>query len=62
MEEACKFFNRSTEPKELCLVDFPEFKEGNQDPVKWLEAFERACIANKVSEERKIVQIGRAHV
>ena len=39
------------------MVDFPEFKGGNQDPIEWLEAFERACVANKVPEQRKIVLV-----
>ncbi|GBB90719.1 hypothetical protein RclHR1_17780006 [Rhizophagus clarus] len=43
-----EYFDRSAEPRETCLVDFPEFKGGNQDPVEWLEAFKRACDANKV--------------
>ncbi|PKC03715.1 hypothetical protein RhiirA5_423366, partial [Rhizophagus irregularis] len=33
------------------------FKGGNQDPVEWIEAFSRACIANRVSEERAIVLV-----
>ncbi|GBC05842.1 hypothetical protein RclHR1_06470005 [Rhizophagus clarus] len=28
--------------KESRLVDFPKFKGGNQDPIEWLEAFDRA--------------------
>ena len=57
MTEAYQFFNRSGESKETCLVDFPEFKEGNQDPLEWLEAFERACRANRVPEERQIILV-----
>ncbi|EXX58712.1 hypothetical protein RirG_195360 [Rhizophagus irregularis DAOM 197198w] len=45
------------EPRESILVDFPVFKGGNQDPLEWLEAFSRACIANKMSEERAIALV-----
>ncbi|CAI2201309.1 13146_t:CDS:1, partial [Funneliformis geosporum] len=41
-------------PKETRLVDFPTFKGGNQDPIEWLEGFERACAANRVAEERML--------
>jgi hypothetical protein len=51
------FFTRGAETKEVRLVDFPEFKGGNQDPVEWLESFERACIANKVSEDRRVALV-----
>jgi hypothetical protein len=54
MQGALRFFTRENTPKETRLVDFPEFKGGNQDPIEWLEAFERACIANRVPEERQI--------
>jgi len=40
--------------KESRLVDFPEFKGGNQDPIDWLEAFDRACKANCVGMDRKM--------
>ena len=52
------FFNRAYEPKESRLVDFPEFRGGNQDPIEWLESFERACIANRVSGERRLQLVG----
>ena len=57
MQEAYRFMGQNAELKELRLVDFPEFKGGNQDPIEWLEAFERACVANKVPEQRKIVLV-----
>ncbi|GES79803.1 retroviral-like aspartic protease 1 [Rhizophagus clarus] len=40
--------------KESRLVDFPKFKGGNQDPIEWLEAFDRACKANCVSMDRRM--------
>ncbi|GET03756.1 hypothetical protein RCL_jg815.t1 [Rhizophagus clarus] len=55
--KAKEYFDRSAEPRKTCLVDFPEFKGGNQDPVEWLEAFERACDANKVPENRKVILV-----
>ncbi|PKK78433.1 hypothetical protein RhiirC2_770245, partial [Rhizophagus irregularis] len=42
------------EPGESRLVDFPVFKGGNQDLVEWIEAFSRACVANRVSKEQAI--------
>ena len=56
-QQARKFYAKGVEPRESRLVDFPVFKGGNQDPVEWLEAFSRACIANRVSEERAIVLV-----
>ena len=56
-EKARNYFNRNAEPRETRLVDFPEFKGGNQDPIEWLEAFERACRANRVPEVRQIVLV-----
>ncbi|GBC00724.1 hypothetical protein RclHR1_39570001 [Rhizophagus clarus] len=55
--KAKEYFDRSAEPRETRLVDFPEFKGENQDPVEWLEAFERACNANKVPENRKVILV-----
>ncbi|GBB98011.1 hypothetical protein RclHR1_31170001 [Rhizophagus clarus] len=55
--KAKEYFDRSAEPRETRLVDFPEFKGGNQDLVKWLEAFERACDANKVPKNRKVILV-----
>jgi hypothetical protein len=52
MEKMFEFFERGSQTKETRLVDFPEFKGGNQDPVEWLESFERACTANRVPEDR----------
>ena len=40
--------------KESRLVDFPTFSGGDQDPIHWLEAFERASIANNVTKERML--------
>ena len=57
MEKAMQFMDRSQEPRESRLVDFPEFRGGNQDPIEWLEAFERACNANRVPENRRIILV-----
>ena len=43
-----------TPRRESRLVDFPEFKEANQDPIEWLESFDRACKANSVSMNRRM--------
>src|SRR3954453_15970737 len=40
--------------RETRLVDFPTFKGEQQDPIAWLEAFEGACVANGVDEDRMI--------
>ena len=40
--------------RETRLVDFPVFKGEQQDPIAWLEAFEGACVANGVEEDRMI--------
>ena len=55
--EAMNYFKREPEPKEYRLVDFPEFKGGNQDPIEWLESFERACDANRIQEERRVILV-----
>ena len=55
---AGRFFNREESPKESRLVDFPEFREGNQDPIEWLESFDKACSANRVNEARKLILAG----
>jgi hypothetical protein len=34
MWSAGRFFNREEMAKEARLVDFPEFKGGNQDPIE----------------------------
>jgi hypothetical protein len=44
--------------KEVRIVDFPEFRGGNQDPIEWLEGFERACNANRVHEDRALQLVG----
>ena len=56
-EETRNYLQRTTEPRETRLVDFPEFKGENQDPIEWLEAYERACHANQVPEERQIILV-----
>ena len=43
--------------KEAHLVDFPEFRGGNQDSIEWLEAFDRACSANRITEARKLTLV-----
>ena len=58
MCEAGRFFNREESPKESRLVDFPEFRGGNQDPIEWLESFDRACSANRVNEAQKLILAG----
>ena len=55
---AGRFFNREESLKESRLVDFPEFRGGNQDPIEWLESFDRACSANRVNEARKLILAG----
>ena len=52
-----QFINRSYESKEYRLVDFPEFKGGNQDPIEWLESFERACETNRILVHRRIILV-----
>ena len=44
----------STVRKEFRLVDFSEFKGGNQDPIEWLESFDQACKANSIATERRM--------
>ena len=46
--------NPITIPRETKLVDLPEFKGGEQDPLIWLEEFDDACKANRINNERKI--------
>jgi Retrotransposon gag protein/Zinc knuckle len=41
-------------PRETKMVDLPIFNGGEQDPLIWLEEFEDACLANRISNERKI--------
>jgi len=52
-----QFINRPYESKEYRLVDFPEFKGGNQDPIEWLESFERACETNRIPVPRRIILV-----
>jgi hypothetical protein len=46
MERAQQFLDNNGQAKEVRIVDFPEFRGENQDPIEWLEGFERACNAN----------------
>jgi hypothetical protein len=46
MEKAQQFLNNNGQAKEVRIVDFSEFKGGNQDSIEWLKGFERACNAN----------------
>ena len=57
-EKARNYFNRNAEPRETRLVDFPEFKGGNQDPIEWLESFDRACKANSIGTNRRMDIVG----
>ena len=43
--------NPITIPRETKLVDLPEFKGGEQDPLIWLEEFDDACKANRINNE-----------
>jgi hypothetical protein len=55
---AARYFARQQhDAKEYRLVDFPEFKGGNQDPIEWLEAFERACNANRIQDQRRVILV-----
>jgi hypothetical protein len=40
--------------RELRVADLPYFYAGNQDPLAWIEEFEKACNANGISNDRKI--------
>ena len=42
-------------------VEIPTFSGGNQDPIGWLEDFQRACNANGITDARKL-QIAPAHL
>ena len=57
MHEAYRYLTRQQESKEYRLVDFPEFRGGNQDPIEWLESFERACDTNRIANERRGVLV-----
>ena len=39
------------------MIGFPIFKGGNQDPIEWLNAFERACEANQVARNRMVLLV-----
>jgi hypothetical protein len=52
MKKAQQFLDNNGQAKEVKIVDFSEFKGGNQDPIEWLEGFERACNANQVHADR----------
>ena len=56
-QQAQKFYAKGVEPRESRLVDFPVFKGGNQDPIEWLEAFCRACEANRINAERAVTLV-----
>ena len=45
-------------PREQRLVDIPTFKGGNQDPIEWIEAFQRACQTNRINETRMMEIVG----
>ena len=47
--------------RESKVVDFPEFYGGDQDPIEWIEGFERACVANNVDKKRKL-KIAKAYL
>ncbi|CAG8624622.1 11027_t:CDS:1 [Acaulospora morrowiae] len=42
---------------ETGIVKYPEFKEGDQDPLNWLKEFEIACGTNRVNSHNKKLQI-----
>jgi hypothetical protein len=44
--------NANADGRESKLVSFPEFRGGEQDPLQWLEDFENACAANRITERR----------
>ena len=48
----------SQAPREQRLVDIPTFKGGNQDPVEWIESFQRACQTNRIGEIRMMEIVG----
>ena len=58
LQRAQHYYENNTMPRESRLVDFPTFKGGNQDPYEWLEAFERACIANRIHGNRAVQLVG----
>jgi hypothetical protein len=54
MERAQQFLDNNGQAKKVRIVDFPEFRRENQDPIEWLEGFERACNANRVLADRAL--------
>jgi hypothetical protein len=54
IEGALNWMSKPHEYREYRMIEFPEFKEGNQDPIEWLKAFERACESNHISKKRRI--------
>ena len=39
-------------------MDIPTFKGENQDPVEWIESFQRACQINRIGEIRMMEIVG----
>ena len=48
--------------RERHMVDFPIFKGGHQDPIEWLDNFEKACLANGVTTGARKLQIASAYL
>jgi hypothetical protein len=48
-------------PREISLVKIEPFYGDDQDPISWLEDFEKASVANGYTEERKLA-IVRAYL
>jgi len=46
--------SQTTESRETQLVQLPIFKGGEQDPLQWIQEFDAACLANHITEERRI--------
>jgi hypothetical protein len=47
--------------RESRIVDFPEFRGGDQDPIEWFDEFERAYAANNINKKRKF-QIAKVYL
>jgi hypothetical protein len=54
MKRAQQFLDNNGQAKEVRIVDFPKFRGRNQDPIEWLEEFEKACNANRVHANRAL--------
>ena len=52
--KATKKKRTTKEVKETRLVSFSTFSEGDQDPIKWIDAFDQACQTNGVKKKRKL--------